>query len=212
MRAATAAGAFVDAVASLRMEGCFNPYADRYPPFDLDDAVAIRRSNLTAVLQAAAQDGVDDLWIGLELGHNGGRRTGLAMTDDTNLPAHGRRFGVADRLRRATRAGPMKEMTASIVWEALGRTDRAVFLWNIVPIHPHRPNEPLSNRRHTSDERSLCLPHLDALIDLVRPRRLVTVGNDASVALAKCGRRHIAVRHPAFGGKRDFLNQVSELG
>lgn len=211
MRIEIAASAFVDALASLRMDGCFNPYADRYPPFDLDDAAAIRRSNLTAVLQAAAQAGVEDLWIGLELGYNGGRRTGLAMTDDTNLEAHGRRFGVADRVRCATRAGPVKEMTAGIVWEALGHTNRAVFLWNVVPVHPHRTDEPLSNRRHTRHERSICLPHLDALISLLRPQRLVAIGKDASAALTSCGQPHVAVRHPAFGGKRVFLDQIAKI-
>ena len=203
--------AFVDAVAALRIEGCFNPYADRYPPFDVEDAPAARRSNLNHVLGAAAKTGVADLWIGLELGHNGGRRTGLAMTDDVHLEAHGRRFGVADRLRQATRAGPAKEMTAGIVWQALARIERPVFLWNVVCLHPHMASDPLSNRRHTALERDACLPHLVALIDLIRPRRLVTVGNHAAAALRRYALPHVAVRHPAFGGKRDFLEQVAAL-
>lgn len=211
MSIATAVDRFVEEVAALQMKGCFNPYADRYPPFDIEDAPAVRRSNLRHVLAAAAKAGVADIWIGLELGHNGGRRTGLAMTDDTHIEAHGRRFGVADHLRCATRAGPAKEMTASIVWEALGRIERPVFLWNVVPVHPHRPSEPLSNRRHTSNEREACLPHLHALVDLLRPKRLVSVGNDASLALKRCGCPHVAVRHPAFGGKREFLEQVAAI-
>jgi hypothetical protein len=202
---------FVEAVAALRMDGCFNPYADRYPPFDLDNAPAVRRANLRHILSAAAEAGVADLWIGLELGHNGGRRTGLAMTDDANLEAHGRRFGVSNRLSPATRAGPAREMTATIVWEALSGIDRAVFLWNVVPIHPHRPLEPLSNRRHTPSEREACLPHLRALIELLRPERLVAVGNEASTALKRRGYPHVPVRHPAFGGKREFMMQVASL-
>lgn len=202
---------FVEAVSAVRLEGCFNPYADRYPPFDREDAPAIRRANLFHTLEGAAKDGVDELWIGLELGHNGGRRTGLAMTDDAHLEAHGRRFGVADRMRSATHAGPGKEMTASIVWEALGRIDHSVFLWNVVPVHPHRLGEPLSNRRHSRSEREVGLPYLDLLIDLLRPRRLVTVGNDASAALSERGLAHVPVRHPAFGGKRKFLEQVARL-
>lgn len=212
MSTSAAIGGFVEGVASLKLDGCFNPYADRYPPFDVDDAPAIRRANLTHVLGSAAKTGVDDLWIGLELGHNGGRRTGLAMTDDAHLEAHGRRFGVADRLHHATQAGPANEMTAGIVWEALARIQRPVFLWNVVPVHPHRPCEPLSNRRHTIKERTACLPHLQALIRLLQPQRLVTVGSDASRALNQCGYAHVSVRHPAFGGKREFLKQVVEMG
>jgi hypothetical protein len=211
MNAAAAVADFIETVASLRLDNCFNPYTDRYPPFDVEDAPAIRRDNLKHVLDAAAVSGVDDLWIGLELGHKGGRRTGLAMTDDAHLQAHGRRFGVADRLRQATRAGPTKEITASIVWEALGRIERRVFLWNVVPIHPHRPNEQLSNRRHTPNERETCSAQLQTLIGLVRPKRLIAVGNHASFALTRYGHRHILVRHPAFGGKREFLKQIEQL-
>ena len=204
-------GAFVEAVARLRLPDCFNPYADIYAPFDLADAPAIRRANLASVLTAAASTGVDDLWVGLELGHRGGRRTGLAMTDDSNLLSHGRRFGVANELRTATRAGPAKELTAGTVWEALSNTQRTVFLWNVVPVHPHRPGEPLSNRRHTAAERLVSWPHLEALVALLRPKRLVTVGKDASNALAQRGLAHLPVRHPAFGGKKDFLAQIAEL-
>lgn len=212
MTTTTSVDRFVAAVAALQMNGCFNPYSHRYPPFDIEDAPAVRTSNLRHVLAAAARAGVADLWIGLELGHNGGRRTGLAMTDDAHIEAHGRRFGVADRLRCATKAGPAREMTAGIVWEALGRIERPVFLWNVVPVHPHRPAEPLSNRRHTPVERQTCLPHLHALIALLRPNKLVAIGNEAALALRQCGYPHVPVRHPAFGGKRDFLEQVAAIG
>lgn len=211
MTVATAVERFVETVSTIGMDACFNPYADRYLPFDIEDAPAVRRSNLRHVLGAAAEAGVADLWIGLELGHNGGRRTGLAMTDDAHLEAHGRRFGVADRLRPATRAGPAKEMTAGIVWEALALIEPPVFLWNVVPVHPHRPSEPLSNRRHTAEERQACMPQLRSLISLLQPQRLVAVGKDASTALQRLKYPHMAVRHPAFGGKRDFLNQVLSL-
>ena len=204
-------GAFVDALAELRLRDCFNPYSDTYPPFDVKDAPAIRRANLTSILEAAVSLPVEELWVGLELGHNGGRRTGLAMTDDHNLPAHGSRFGVGEKLQRATRAGPVKELTAGVVWEALSAIRCTVFLWNVVPVHPHRPGEPLSNRRHTAAERSRSLPHLEALIDLLKPQKMVAVGRDASSALARHGFPHVHVRHPAFGGKRDFLGQIAGM-
>lgn len=208
---AAAVADFVESIASLRLDHSFNPYVDRYAPFDTEDAPAIRRANLTHVLAAASSSGTDDLWVGLELGHKGGRRTGLAMTDDTHLKAHGKRFGVADSLRLATRGGPSKELTAGIVWEALDRIERSVFLWNVVPVHPHRPGDQLSNRRHTPKERETCREQLEALIGLVRPKQIVAVGNHAAVALARWGYRHASVRHPAFGGKREFLRQVEQL-
>ena len=207
----TAVDAFVDAVAALRMDGCFNPYADRYDPFDVEDAPMLRRSNLRHVLSAAARTTVADLWIGLELGHNGGRRTGLAMTDDRHLVAHGTRFGVENRMIAPTKAGPANELTAGVVWEALSKVERPVFLWNVVPVHPHRPSEPLSNRRHTAAEREVCLPYLLELIKLLRPTRIIAVGKEASAALTRTGHHHVPVRHPAFGGKRRFIEQIAAL-
>lgn len=213
MSTPTVVRSFVDGLFRLQLQGCFNPYADHYPPYDVDEAPSIRRANLTYVLEAAvSRGGVDDLWVGLELGHNGGRRTGLAMTDDTHLASHGKRFGVAGRLRPATQAGPVKEMTAGIVWQALQQVERSVFLWNVVPVHPHQPNQPLSNRRHNLTERAASMPYLESLIALLHPKQLVAIGKDASIALAKGGHRHVAVRHPAYGGKADFLQGIVALG
>lgn len=211
MPSGTSVANFVSAISALRLDSCFNPYSDRCVEFDVHNAPEIRRSNLAHVLGAAVASGVEDLWVGLELGYNGGRRTGLAMTDDAHLDAHGRRFGVAEFLRTATRAGPTKELTAGVVWDALSSIERPVFLWNVVPIHPHRPDELVSNRRHTSSEREACSPLLAQLINLLRPKRIVSVGADASSALARSGYIHTPVRHPAFGGKRDFLRQVSNI-
>ena len=56
--------------------------------FDGPDAPAIRRSNLGLVLEAALAGGISSLWIARDLGHRGGRRTGLALTDEVHLPAH----------------------------------------------------------------------------------------------------------------------------
>lgn len=202
---------FIEGLASLRFQDVFNPYVDRYVPFDVEDAPAIRRENLRHVMEAAAAGDVDELWVGLELGHKGGRRTGLAMTDDANLVAHGHRFGVGDRMRHPTQAGPPKELTAGAVWELLADIDRSVFLWNVVPLHPHTPGDPLSNRRHTREERAGCRPTLEALINLLAPKRLVAIGRDASTALRQYGYAHAAVRHPAFGGRTQFLRQMRAL-
>lgn len=88
MMTATAVDRFVETGAPLRMNDCFNPYADRHPPFDIEDASAVRASNLRHILSAAAKAGVADLWIGLELGQDGERRTGLVMTDDAHIKTH----------------------------------------------------------------------------------------------------------------------------
>ena len=79
--------------------------------------------------------------------------------------------------------------------------ERRVILWNTVPHHPHRPGEPLSNRRPAVAEVEIGAEFARRLIALVRPRR--------SWRWAGSPRRSSAtgatyVRHPANGGGAAF--------
>lgn len=195
----------VAALARLRFPDTFNPYADCCAKHDLVDAARIRRSNLLATFEAAAS-GVDSMWIALEPGHRGARRTGLAMTDDIHLATHARRWGVG--IARATKSGPETEQTAGIVWGALAGTRERVLLWNVFPLHCHLPGQSLSNRRHKRAEREACWNLTCAIIAMVGPRRIFAIGNDAHKAVSSLDRGCVKVRHPAYGGKADFLAGV----
>ncbi len=196
----------VDGLARLRFKDVFNPYSDFCPHYDLPDAPAIRRTNLLSTFEAAAS-GIDELWIALEPGHRGARRTGLAMTDEQRLAAHASRWGV--EVRRATRAGPETEQTAGIVWDALaGRAER-ILLWNVFPLHCHEPGRALSNRRHSARERDACRELTEGMVAMVRPQRIVAIGRDAQAAMAGFGYQALAVRHPSYGGKAEFLLGVT---
>ena len=85
---------FVEALRKLKFEDTFNPYSDRCTVHDLSDAPSIRSKTLGVVLEAATQQEIDSLWIGRDLGYGGGRRTGLAFTDDVHLREHVERWGV----------------------------------------------------------------------------------------------------------------------
>lgn len=166
----------------------------------------IRRDNLLATFEAASS-GVDELWIALEPGHRGARRTGLAMTDDRRLATHGSLWKVA--VRRATRDGPESEQTAGIVWDALLSRPGRVLLWNVFPLHCHKPGRALSNRRHTRSERLACAELTADIVDMVSPRRIVAIGRDAQAAMAPSHPTRIPVRHPSYGGKAEFLAGVN---
>lgn len=196
----------VAALARLRFPDTFNPYAHCCAEHDLPGAAEIRRSNLLATFEAAAS-GVDSIWVALEPGHRGARRTGLAMTDDIHLAAHAQRWGVA--IARATKSGPESEQTAGIVWEALAATQQSVLLWNVFPLHCHRPGEPLTNRRHTRAEREACWNLTCGIISMVKPRRIFAIGDDAYNAVKTLDPDCAKVRHPAYGGKADFLEGVA---
>ncbi len=197
----------VAALAELSFPDTFNPYAHLCPKHDRADAAATRRSNLLATFEAAAA-GVDAVWIALEPGHRGARRTGLAMTDDRHLADHARRWGLPD-IARATVTGPETEQTAGIVWGALMSLPGRVLLWNVFPLHCHQRGEPLSNRRHTRAEREGCWDLTRAIVAMVDPEHIVAIGNDAHDAARGLDRPCKLVRHPAYGGKAGFLAGVT---
>lgn len=192
----------------MAFEDVFNPYSSRCSLCDLDDAPYRRSKTLLAILQAAQAVEIDSIWIGRDLGYRGGRRTGLALTDDLHLPVHTRRWGLSTE--RPTSGAPMGERTAAVIWSVLALIHTPVFLWNVFPFHPHKSGEPLSNRSHNSHERRLGEDFLAELILLLQPQRLVAIGNDAGHTAARfsdsCEVVH--VRHPSYGGQREFVRQI----
>jgi hypothetical protein len=106
---------------------------------------------------------------------------------------------------RATRGPLVAERTAAIVWRVLSRIGIPTVLWNVFPLHPHEPDDPLSNRCHTRAEREATWPLLLALIKMIRPRRLIAIGRDAALALERIDLPIHIVRHPSYGGQAEFV-------
>ena len=202
---------FVETLRRLDFESTFNPYSDHCSIYDHKDAPRRRCEALLSILKAAATSEIDSLWIGRDLGHRGGRRTGLALTDDVHLAAHAKRWGA--RIERSTKGDAMAERTAAVIWGVLVQIDVSVFLWNVFPLHPHEAENPFSNRAHNAYERRIGEDLLCRLIFLLKPRRLVPIGNNAaSTARRLCANEEvIQVRHPSYGGQNKFLRQTHEL-
>lgn len=200
---------FVNRVAELSFDSTFNPYAEACAEHDGADAPAIRRRNLSLVLDAAISHGVDSLWIARDLGYRG-RRTGLALTDEVHLGAHASLFGTPP-LTRATRGPAVAERTATIIWQVLKHLDQPIFLWNVFPLHPHERGDPMSNRCHTRSERQACRPLLMRLLDMLQPKTIVAIGRDAQIALADLGVDANKVRHPSYGGQAEFIAGTCDL-
>lgn len=202
---------FVQAVAALRFDNCFNPYVDRCEVHDRGDAPNCRVTALSAMVEAAAREPIDAIWVGRDLGYRGGRRTGLALTDDVHIDRHAKRWDLV--AERPTIGAAVAERTAAIIWGMLGDIDSRVFLWNVFPLHPHKPDEPFTNRQHNARERRAGEDVLRELITLLKPARIVAIGNDAAAAAGRVAdvMPVICVRHPSYGGQTEFMRQIADL-
>lgn len=201
---------FVKALAAIRLPDVFNPYADTCMVYDQAEAPAIRRRNLRTLLSAAQVLGIDTIWMGRDLGYRGGRRTGLALTDERHLPAMSKIYPGTESLR--TTVGPeVAERTAAEIWAVLALLDKPPLLWNVFPFHPHDCGDPFTNRKFTSRE----LREVDdlnaTLIKWLGIRRIVTIGQDAASYAAKFGVEVSSVRHPSYGGVTEFREGISRL-
>lgn len=201
---------FLDDLSGLSFPHAFNPYSEKCAVHDIDEAPAIRRKNLEAILLAATTNGIDSLWIGRDLGYRGGRRTGLPLTDEAHLSSHAAIFGCTS-LSRATKGPMVAERTATIIWRMLESIGRPVFLWNVFPLHPHEEGDPLSNRCHTRAERQACRSLLVWLLRTLNPRHVVAIGKDAQSALADLDISAVSVRHPSYGGQTEFITGITTL-
>ena len=204
---------FVEAVASLQFEDCFNPYSDRCGVHDRRDAPHRRAATLSAMLRRATEEPLDAIWIGRDLGYRGGRRTGLALTDEVHMGQHARRWNLDPVGERPTIGSAVAERTAAVIWNMLEHIDARIFLWNVFPLHPHETGEPFTNRKHNAYERRAGEVLLQQLIALLKPSRLVAIGNDAAASALRIQDAVpvICVRHPSYGGQTKFQAQISEL-
>lgn len=205
------ANSFVRELTGLKLDNVFNPYSDHCDIHDLYDAPQKRRILLKKILEAANSVEVDSLWVGRDLGYRGGRRTGLALTDEKHIFQHAEKWGI--KAGKFTKGEIVVERTATMIWDLLSQIDAPVFLWNVFPFHPYQPENPFSNRAHNVKERLLGEELLSLLIHYLKPKKIIAIGNDAEKVAVKMldSNRVIKARHPSYGGQKEFVTQIQKI-
>ena len=71
-------------------------------------------------------------------------------------------------------------------------------------MHPYEAGDPFSNRAHNSKERLAGEELLGELVELLKPKQIVAIGNDAEKAAIRFNMQCevLKVRHPSYGGAK----------
>lgn len=181
-----------------------------------DPRNAVRRHNLLRYLQQMCEIQPKVMLIAEAPGYKGMRLTGVPFSSRAfvrdgieGVPIFGTQNGYQtpdDQDNPGER-----EQTATIVWGVLSRVEKLPVSWNSYPFHPHRPDKLLSNRKPRKPEIEIGRPFLLQMLEFFPVQTVVAVGNTADDTLSELGIEHLKVRHPAQGGKNDFVAGLSEI-
>ena len=178
---------------------------------------AIRRQNLRLYLQLMATQKPSALLLMEAPGYRGCRLTGIPVTSRKIMleavPALNI-FGAEMGFRDVTDAGfeaVYGEQSATIVWTALAELGVLPFIWNAFPFHPHQPGTVRSNRKPRRGELDCGMGFARQIMALWTFDQVIAVGNVAYDSLGRMGITPEKVRHPAQGGKRDFVAGLRKL-
>jgi hypothetical protein len=97
------------------------------------------------------------------------------------------------------------EQTSSILWGILPELGIVPLVWGAFPFHPHELGKPLTNRKPRAPEIKLGEPFVRDLLDIFAPQKVIAVGNVGYGLLTAMGIPCVKIRHPAQGGKNDFV-------
>jgi hypothetical protein len=196
-------------LAAYSAHNAFNQYGQVHPHLDCPDAPQIRRENLGCYLELFA--GARILLVGEAAGYAGCRFSGIPFTSEAQIAGPAPlpwALGLGLRSSSA-RESPWDELSARIVWAALGGR-RDCLLWNAFPWHPPGASGPLSNRAPGPLVRQ-GIEVLRRLLSSFPHARPVAVGRVAHSALAALGMSAPYIRHPSHGGRRAFEAGLAEL-
>ncbi len=183
-------------------------------PYGVQDEPRQRAENLRRYLLAMyqqAQQRTVPLLLMEAPGYRGCRLTGIPVTSRVivreGVPELSI-FGAGSGYHLPEDAGfedVQGEQSATIVWRTLAELGVLPLIWNSFPLHPHKAGQPRSNRRPRKAELAQGRAFLRRILEIYQPSPVLAVGRVAESVLQDLGQAHHPVRHPAQGGKNDFV-------
>jgi uracil-DNA glycosylase len=176
---------------------------------------AIRRQNLLIYLNQMSKLKPQILLVGEAPGYRGCRLTGVPFTSENLLMNNIqglKLFGREAGYRLACEKDKLlKEATATIIWETLLKYEISSLAWNAFPFHPHKKDEGQTNRAPLKSELLIGERPLLQMIDMFKIKKVVAVGRNAENTLNKLNIECHKVRHPAQGGKNEFVDGMRKI-
>ena len=173
---------------------------------------SIRRDNLLIYLNQMYEIKPKILLVAEAPGYRGSRITGVPFTSEhllMNNIGGLKLFGRANGYRLALEKKKLsKEATATIIWNTLLEYNIVSLGWNAFPFHPYREGNEKSNRTPLKGELLMGEGPLLQMIRMFDIKYVVAVGNKAKESLDRLQIDCHKVRHPAQGGKNEFVRGI----
>jgi uracil-DNA glycosylase len=193
----------------------FNQYHDWDTSVDLPDANEIRKENLLNYLNSFPKK-PSILIVGEAAGPWGCRFSGIPFTGEkqlceNSLPFSGRQSSISNPSIKIKQQPPYISLSAKAFWKILGVYHPYFFVWDCIPLHPHRTNEILSVRNPTTDEVLSFRSLLNEIMCIIKPNNIISVGMEAKKVLKKLEVNFYPVRHPSHGGAKIFEADIKRF-
>lgn len=175
----------------------------------------IRRNNLLIYLREIYKLNPGIILIGEAPAYRGSRITGVPFTSEyllMNDMNWRNLFGKKVRFRLPCKEDKLtKTPTSTIIWETIIKYGMLALFWNAFPFHPHRAGNLKTNRAPSKKELSIGINPLLKLIEIYEIKHAIAIGRKAEKSLSNLGFPTYYVRHPAQGGKNEFIEGIEKI-
>jgi len=197
---------FVDSLGKcLCFNNVENQYASSFKYYE------ITKNNLTQYLKSMYLLKPKIILVGEAPGYNGCRWSGVPFTSENNITAeyfNDLLFGFKNGFKVRDINHVQKEASATIVWNVLKGFNKLPLMWNAFPFHPYRDDNLESNRTPIKVELDYGKQKLEEIIKIFSIEKIIAVGSIAYETLQKMNIKCNKIRHPANGGKREFIEGI----